>query len=90
MGRELPEATMKCVICKHGDLKPVVTSVLFEQDGCIIVIKGVPADICDNCGEAYVPDSVARNIIEQVNIAVNQGILVDVRNYSPEQTAICS
>ena len=32
---------------------------------------------------------VARNIIEQVNLAANQGILVDVRNYSPELTAIC-
>jgi YgiT-type zinc finger domain-containing protein len=39
---------MKCVICKHGELKPGITSVLFEKNGTTVVIKSVPADICDN------------------------------------------
>ena len=81
---------MKCVICKHGDLKPGITTVMFEKDGSTIVIKEVPADICDNCGETYVPDSIAEKIMKEVESAVSSGIIIDVRNFSQKNSVTCS
>lgn len=45
---------MKCVICKHGETRPGMTTVTLERGGATLVVKGVPARICGNCGEAYV------------------------------------
>ncbi len=80
---------MKCIICKHGELKSGITSVLFEKNGVTIVIKSVPADICDNCGEPYVSDMIAEKIMAHVDSAEKQGIIVDIRNFSSETSAIC-
>jgi YgiT-type zinc finger domain-containing protein len=41
---------MKCVICKHGELKSEITSLMYKNNSTI-VIKEVPVDMCDNCGE---------------------------------------
>lgn len=80
---------MKCIICRHGELKPGITSLMFEKDGSTIVIKEVPADICDNCGETYVPDNIAEKIMEQIDLAVKQGIIVDVRKFSAKTPTLC-
>ena len=80
---------MKCVICKHGELKPGITSVLFEKNGTTVVIKSVPVDMCDNCGETYIPDIIAEKIMVLVDSVEKQGIIVDVRNFSPDTLATC-
>jgi YgiT-type zinc finger domain-containing protein len=80
---------MKCVICKHGELKPGVTSLLFEKNNSTIVIKGVPVDRCDNCGEIYVPDKTAEQIMSLLESVESQGIIIDVRNFSSDISATC-
>ena len=80
---------MKCVICKHGELKPGITSLLFEKSGSTVVIKCVPVDMCDNCGETYVSDMIAEKIMALVDSVEKQGIILDIRNFSAETTAIC-
>ena len=90
MERELSEENMKCIICKDGELKPGITSDMFEKNGSTIVIKEVPADICDNCGETYVPDIIAEKIMIEVESAVMSGVIVDVRNFSQKNPVIYS
>lgn len=80
---------MKCVICKHGELKPGITSVLFEKNGTTVVIKSVPVDMCDNCGETYVSNSIAEKIMALVESVEKQGIIVDIRNFSAETPVTC-
>jgi len=53
------------------------------------VIKEVPVDICDNCGETYVPDKIAEQIMALVESVQSQGIIVDVRNFNNETFATC-
>lgn len=50
----LPEESkaVKCVICKQGKTRPGMGTVILERGKTTVVIKKVPADICDNCGEA--------------------------------------
>ncbi len=62
---------------------------MFEKKGSTIVIKSVPVDVCDNCGESYVPDKIVEKILELVEEVERQGIIVDIRNFSPETPVTC-
>ena len=44
---------MKCTLCRQGETKPGLTTVTLERGPTIVVIKQVPAEICDICGEYY-------------------------------------
>jgi predicted RNA-binding Zn-ribbon protein involved in translation (DUF1610 family) len=46
-----------------------------------LVIKNVPAQVCPNCGEAYVDESTASRLLESAEEAACQGVQVEVRNY---------
>ena len=73
---------MKCAICKHGDTQPGTTTVTLERSGCTILIKDVPADVCDNCGEYYVDDDIARNLFARAESAVQAGSELQVIRYA--------
>ena len=47
---------MKCLICKNGVTKKAEVIVTSERDNTIIIIKKVPAHVCQNCGEEYVAE----------------------------------
>ena len=80
---------MKCIICKHGDTKEGTTTVTFERDGMTLVVKDVPARICTNCGEDYVDEQVACEILAIAERMAESGALVDVRRYVPGSAMPC-
>ncbi len=73
---------MKCVVCKSGETRPGTTTITLEPKGTTLVVKGVPADICDNCGEPYVPAEITRQLIALADEARRAGVQVDVRQFS--------
>jgi YgiT-type zinc finger domain-containing protein len=72
---------MKCVICKNGETQPGKTTVPLERGGTTLVVKGVPARVCDNCGEAYVDEQVTRKLTQAAAEALRAGVQVDVREF---------
>ena len=44
---------MKCVICRNGETTPGFADKAFSYDGMTFVVKDVPAEICENCGEHF-------------------------------------
>lgn len=74
---------MKCVVCKSGETRPGTTTVTFEREGLTLVMKEVPTEICTNCGEDYVDDAVARDIMAMAEKMSQSGAQVDVRRYVP-------
>ena len=73
---------MKCVICKHGETQLGKTTVTLERNGATLVVKGVPARVCDNCGEAYVDEAITRRLLETAEQALRAGVQVDVREFA--------
>jgi YgiT-type zinc finger domain-containing protein len=73
---------MKCVICKHGETKPGLVTVTLERDESIIVLKKVPAEICDNCGEYYLSDVVTKQVLEKAESAINNGAELEIIRYA--------
>ena len=54
------EAPVTCAICKQGEVVAGTTTVTLERGGTTVVIKAVPAGVCDNCGEEYVDETTTR------------------------------
>lgn len=72
---------MKCVICKEGITEPGFTSITMERNGMILIVKRVPADVCSNCGEAYVTSEITRNILKLANTALQAGVQVEITSF---------
>jgi len=81
MGLESARELMKCVICKHGETRGGKTTVTVQRGGATLVVKGVPAKVCDNCGEAYIDEQMTRALMETAEQALNAGVQVDVREF---------
>lgn len=72
---------MKCVICRHGETRPGKATITLERGGATLVIRGVPADVCANCGEEYVGEAATARLLKSAEDAVTAGVKVDVREY---------
>jgi len=72
---------MKCVVCKRGETRDGKTTVTLEREGAALVVRKVPAQVCENCGEAYVDAAVTRRLLEAARQALRAGVEVDIREY---------
>ena len=72
---------MRCVICKTGELKPGTTSLTVERGEMTLVLKGVPARVCGQCGEAYFDEATTKHIEEIAERASLVGVQVAVQDY---------
>ncbi|MCD6259708.1 MAG: type II toxin-antitoxin system MqsA family antitoxin [Helicobacteraceae bacterium] len=72
---------MQCMICKHGATQKGSTTVTLEKDGATIVFKHVPALVCENCGEKYIEDEIAKELLKKANEIQKSGVEVDIREY---------
>ncbi|WP_409559299.1 YgiT-type zinc finger protein [Accumulibacter sp.] len=46
------------------------------------VFRHVPAEICENCGEAFHDESVAAALLDQARQAAAAGVEIDVRHFA--------
>ncbi|BAG03410.1 type II toxin-antitoxin system MqsA family antitoxin [Microcystis aeruginosa] len=58
---------MECVICKQGTTRSGFVTVTLERDDCIVILKQVPADVCQNCGEYYLSESVTAEVLQNAD-----------------------
>lgn len=73
---------MKCVICKQGETHPGETTVTLNRGETTVIMKNVPAEICENCGEYYLSEEVARHVRERAEQAVRNGVEVEILSYA--------
>jgi len=73
---------MTCLRCKQGEAKPGRATVTMQRGTCTVVFKEVPADVCDNCGEYYVGETVARELLRRAEAAVKNGAEVEILAYA--------
>ncbi len=73
---------MKCLICKTGKTKTGTATVTLERADTVVVIKDVPAQVCDNCGEYYLSEEVSSRIYALAEEAVKRKVEVEVLHYA--------
>jgi YgiT-type zinc finger domain-containing protein len=73
---------MICLICRQADVIFGLTSVIFERGEIRLVIDKVPASVCPSCGEAYVDEDVAAQLLRDADEMSAAGIMDDVMEYN--------
>ncbi len=58
-----------CMFCKCDTVKDSVTTHVVNYRNCIIVIKNVPCEECEQCGEKFYTDEVTERLEELVSAA---------------------
>jgi len=77
-----PTAPAVCVFCRVGERRPGMTSITLTRDETAVVIRRVPAEICDSCGHAYF-DSTVVDVLEHIHeAAIAAGAKYAVRDFS--------
>ncbi len=69
---------MICVICKFGKTQPGAVTVTLQRGETTVILKQIPAEICDNCGEYYLSSDVSGQILEKAERAVRSGAEVEI------------
>jgi len=71
---------MDCFMCK-GKVKEKKVNYMVDLENTIIIVKGVPAKVCTQCGEQYFDDKTSENIECIVNKLKDLSTEVTIINY---------
>jgi len=73
---------MKCVICKTGETTPGKVTVTLERAPTVLLVKEVPAQVCDQCGEYYLDEHTTQRLYEQAEKALERNAELEVLRYA--------
>lgn len=73
---------MKCVICKHGETKPGKVTAPLERDQTMVLVKEVPAEVCQNCGEYYLDSETTQKLLARAELAIPSGAELQVIRFA--------
>ena len=48
----------------------------------IVVVRDVPAEVCENCQEHFLSDEVTEHVLKQAEAAVDRGAEIEVVGYA--------
>lgn len=71
---------MRCPVCR-GHMKKSKTHFPVEIGEGLLFVKGVPADICSQCGEVFIPDKIAASLENIVLKAREKQVELEVISY---------
>lgn len=67
---------MKCFYCK-GETRETTTKFIVDLGPCVVIVKNVPATVCQSCGETSYSNEVAQRL-EKIVDAVKHSIMTEV------------
>jgi YgiT-type zinc finger domain-containing protein len=73
---------MRCILCKQGNTKSGMVTVTLERGDTIVIIKGVPAQVCENCGEYYLNDEITERVLSMAEEAVKKNVEVEILRFA--------
>ena len=73
---------MRCVLCKHGSTQRGETTVALTRGDTTVVIKGVPAEVCETCGEPYLDEDTTGWVLDRAEQAVRNGAEVEIVRFA--------
>jgi len=59
-----------CVVCENGTLAVSTFTKTREQDGTTLIVKDVPALLCDTCGDVTYTRAIGRRLDALLDAAV--------------------
>ena len=77
---------MNCFFCK-GDLKQSRTTHFVDLKKCMIIVKNVPCLECEQCGETFFSDEVAKRLDDIVKAVSKIMTEIAVIEYTDDKVA---
>ncbi|MBL1274686.1 MAG: type II toxin-antitoxin system MqsA family antitoxin [Ectothiorhodospiraceae bacterium] len=71
-----------CIICKQGETQPKTATVTLERGTTTVAIKGVPADVCENCGEYCLSEEMTDRVLAMSEEVVAHGAEIEVLRFA--------
>ena len=59
-----------------------MTTVTLQRGNTTVILKEVPADICENCGEYYLSTVITEQVMELADRAARSGNEVEVLRFA--------
>ena len=73
---------MTCVVCKNGETRPGNVTVTLQRGDTTVILKQVPAEVCENCGEYYLSSTVTEQVMQRAEAAVTTGAEVEILRFA--------
>jgi YgiT-type zinc finger domain-containing protein len=73
---------MKCPICRQGETNPGLVTVHLQRGETTVIFKQIPAEVCENCGEYYLTQSVTDRLLTRAEEAVKNGAEVEILRFA--------
>jgi YgiT-type zinc finger domain-containing protein len=74
--------SLQCQLCKHGSTKPGLATVTLQRGSTTLIIKAVPAGICENCAEYYLDENTTRQVLSMAEEAVKNRAEVEILSFA--------
>ena len=73
---------MTCVACKSKSMRDGTTTITVERGAMVLVVRHVPAQVCEQCGEEYIAGEVQERLEKLVDRAEGEGVQFAVRDFT--------
>ena len=73
---------LQCQLCKHGSTELGTVTVTLQRGATTVIIKGVPAEICENCGEYYLDENTTKQVLSMAEQAVKNRAEVEILSFA--------
>jgi YgiT-type zinc finger domain-containing protein len=73
---------MTCPTCQTGHTARGTATKTLERGETLVVVRHVPADVCDRCGAPLYAGAVVEQLLALLDEATRAGVTFQVREFS--------
>ena len=77
-----------CRQCPEGTYEKGAVTEILERDETVVVVKGVPAHVCDVCGNSLLAAEEVDRLQALLERAEAEGVELESRRYQPVRESI--
>lgn len=74
---------MKCSQCETGTMQPGTAPLVTDQDGQLLVLRHIPAEVCEQCGNTEFEAEVVDQAQAQMHAMRDAGAPVAIAEFAP-------
>lgn len=71
---------MNCSLCHTGNCEEGHVTTTLTRGEAILIVKNVPAMVCEQCGHYYLSAATTKEILKKGNAAIANGSELEVIN----------
>lgn len=86
----MTQSNTLCPVCHGGRKQPGRTTFTVELGFGVVVVRDVPAQVCDLCGTDWLEDPVAEKLEQIVEQARQKHSVVEVANWTQDIQVLAS